>query len=203
MSQVPLIWTNNKSTHNSFSTALQRLIKSCISHTLAPHPISNPDRRHPAWTAARPPSSDSRVYEEQEPPTSIRLTVTSTSTSFIEVIERVILGDLRVTQNPAQLRSTGPSFDTALTPAIAPSALTRAQGQRICRQRGEVGVDIDGDLVNEVDEDQMENGEDEYIDREPITEDVKGEPIAEDVDGGPLGAILRLFRSVTCDSFTL
>ena len=29
--------------------------------------------------------------------------------------------------------------------------------------------------------------EDEYIDREPITEDVEGEPIAEDVDGGPLG----------------
>ena len=106
VSQVPLIWTNNKSTHNSFSTALQRLIKSCISHTLAPHPISNPDRRHPAWTAARPPSSDSRVYEEQEPPTSIRHTVTSTSASFIEVIERVILGDLRVTgQNPAQLRA--------------------------------------------------------------------------------------------------
>ena len=55
-----------------------------------------------------------------------------------------------------------------------------------------MGVDIDGDHVNEVDEDRMENGEDEYIDREPITEDVKGEPIAEDIDDGPLGDDLNI-----------
>ena len=47
-----------------------------------------------------------------------------------------------------------------------------------------LGVDIDGDPVNDVD--QM-NGEDEDIDGEPITEDVDGEPITEDVDGESLG----------------
>ena len=59
-----------------------------------------------------------------------------------------------------------------------------------------LGVDIDGDPVNDVDEDLMRNGEGEDIDGdpigedvdgEPITEDVDGEPIAEDVDGEPLG----------------
>ena len=59
-------------------------------------------------------------------------------------------------------------------------------------------VDIDGDPVNDVDEDQLKMGgfvgEDidgepigEDVDGEPIGEDVDGEPIAEDVDGEPLG----------------
>jgi U2-associated protein SR140 len=57
-------------------------------------------------------------------------------------------------------------------------------------------VDIDGDPVNYVDQDQMKNsdGEDidgdpigEDVDGDPINEDVDGEPIAEDVDGEPLG----------------
>jgi U2-associated protein SR140 len=58
-----------------------------------------------------------------------------------------------------------------------------------------LGVDIP---VNDVDEDQLKNGEligedidgdpiDEDVDGEPITEDVDGEPIAEDVDGELLG----------------
>ena len=61
-----------------------------------------------------------------------------------------------------------------------------------------LGVDIDGDPVNDVDEDQLKNGElidedidgdpiGEDVDGEPITEDVDGEPIVEDVDGEPLG----------------
>ena len=52
-----------------------------------------------------------------------------------------------------------------------------------------LGVDIDGDPINDVDENQLKNGEfiGEDVDGEPITEDVDGEPIAEDVDGEPLG----------------
>ena len=61
-----------------------------------------------------------------------------------------------------------------------------------------LGVDIDGEPVNDTDEDQLKNGEligedidgdpiGEDVDGEPIAEDVDGEPIAEDVDGEPLG----------------
>ena len=51
------------------------------------------------------------------------------------------------------------------------------------------GLDIDGDPVNDVDNDQLENGglSDDDIDGDPIGEDVDGEPIAEDIDGEPLG----------------
>ena len=61
----------------------------------------------------------------------------------------------------------------------------------------DLGVDIDGDPVNDADEDQMKRGDGdedidgdpigEDVDGDPITEDVDGEPIAEDVDGEPLG----------------
>ena len=49
-----------------------------------------------------------------------------------------------------------------------------------------LGVDIDGDPVN--DEVQLRNSAlmSEYIDGEPIGEDVDGEPITEDVDGEPI-----------------
>jgi len=62
----------------------------------------------------------------------------------------------------------------------------------------DLGLDFDGDPVNDVNYDRLKDGEligedidgdpiAEDVDGEPITEDVDGEPITEDVDGEPLG----------------